>query len=231
MPLSPAGQPENMDSQQLVSLVQKAVTAIMTRLHNLAQFEGGESKVNTLVAAANSLDNLCRMDPAWHPWLWETRQEEMMLHKGGEWEGWDKMQAKKRCFGLLLLRIWQTRPGVVKWKLLFTVTEAWGTLFVLIKVHWNSLLSGIKLKQRPCCHTASLNRARQYFLSYISGLIFFMKTQFLLHLIFIFITKRQGLCVLPVVLSSVWRGDNKYLCRYHYEPHSSFGSFFFFFVI
>ncbi|KAJ8413683.1 hypothetical protein AAFF_G00081900 [Aldrovandia affinis] len=69
MPLSPAGQPENMDSQQLVSLVQKAVMAIMTRLHNLAQFEGGESKVNTLVAAANSLDNLCRMDPAWHPWL------------------------------------------------------------------------------------------------------------------------------------------------------------------
>ncbi|XP_030195431.1 transformation/transcription domain-associated protein isoform X5 [Gadus morhua] len=69
MPLSPAGQPENMDSQQLVVLVQKAVTAIMSRLHNLAQFEGGESKVNTLVAAANSLDNLCRMDPAWHPWL------------------------------------------------------------------------------------------------------------------------------------------------------------------
>uniref|UniRef100_A0A8D2JJ48 Transformation/transcription domain associated protein n=1 Tax=Varanus komodoensis TaxID=61221 RepID=A0A8D2JJ48_VARKO len=68
-PLSAAGQPENMDSQQLVLLVQKAVTAIMTRLHNLAQFEGGESKVNTLVAAANSLDNLCRMDPAWHPWL------------------------------------------------------------------------------------------------------------------------------------------------------------------
>lgn len=68
-PLSAAGQPENMDSQQLVSLVQKAVTAIVTRLHSLAQFEGGESKVNTLVAAANSLDNLCRMDPAWHPWL------------------------------------------------------------------------------------------------------------------------------------------------------------------
>ncbi|MGH0186446.1 UNVERIFIED_CONTAM: hypothetical protein FKN15_021595 [Acipenser sinensis] len=43
-PLSAAGQPDNMDSQQLVSLVQKAVTAIMTRLHNLAQFEGGESK-------------------------------------------------------------------------------------------------------------------------------------------------------------------------------------------
>ncbi|EPQ15807.1 Transformation/transcription domain-associated protein [Myotis brandtii] len=68
-PLSAAGQPENMDRQQLVSLVQKAATAIVTRLHSLAQFEGGESKVNTLVAAANSLDNLCRMDPAWHPWL------------------------------------------------------------------------------------------------------------------------------------------------------------------
>lgn len=83
MPLSPAGQPENMDSQQLVSLVQKAVTAIMTRLHNLAQFEGGESKVNTLVAAANSLDNLCRMDPAWHPWLWGGSGE---LKKSGSWK-------------------------------------------------------------------------------------------------------------------------------------------------
>lgn len=100
MPLSPAGQPENMDSQQLVSLVQKAVTAIMTRLHNLAQFEGGESKVNTLVAAANSLDNLCRMDPAWHPWLWETRGEEVTRHCGG-----DVMQGKKRCFCLLLEHI------------------------------------------------------------------------------------------------------------------------------
>ena len=46
-PLSAAGQPENMDSQQLVSLVQKAVTAIMTRLHNLAQFEGGARGFHT----------------------------------------------------------------------------------------------------------------------------------------------------------------------------------------
>eukprot|EP00057_Strongylocentrotus_purpuratus_P021291 XP_011675765.1 PREDICTED: transformation/transcription domain-associated protein-like [Strongylocentrotus purpuratus] len=35
----------------------------------VTKFEGGESKVSTLVAAANSPDNLCRMDPAWHPWL------------------------------------------------------------------------------------------------------------------------------------------------------------------
>ena len=34
-----------------------------------AQFEGGESKVNKHVAAASHVDNLCRMDPAWHPWL------------------------------------------------------------------------------------------------------------------------------------------------------------------
>lgn len=38
-------------------------------LLDLATFEGAESRVNTLVAAANSHDNLCRMDPAWHPWL------------------------------------------------------------------------------------------------------------------------------------------------------------------
>lgn len=93
MPLSPAGQPENMDSQQLVSLVQKAVTAIMTRLHNLAQFEGGESKVNTLVAAANSLDNLCRMDPAWHPWLWRVRSRSRSCSCSQ-----DTRQDQRRCF-------------------------------------------------------------------------------------------------------------------------------------
>ncbi|XP_077979126.1 transformation/transcription domain-associated protein-like [Glandiceps talaboti] len=64
-----AAQPQDMDSELLINLVNKAVVAIMTRLQNLAQFEGGDSKVSTLVAAANSPDNLCRMDPAWHPWL------------------------------------------------------------------------------------------------------------------------------------------------------------------
>ncbi|KAI8515292.1 hypothetical protein Bbelb_061050, partial [Branchiostoma belcheri] len=62
-------QPQDMDGEVLINMVNKAVNAIMTRLQNLAQFEGGESKVSTLVAAANSPDNLCRMDPAWHPWL------------------------------------------------------------------------------------------------------------------------------------------------------------------
>ncbi|XP_072179557.1 transformation/transcription domain-associated protein-like [Diadema setosum] len=62
-------QSSQSDSELLITLVTKAINAIMTRLQNLAQFEGGESKVSTLVAAANSPDNLCRMDPAWHPWL------------------------------------------------------------------------------------------------------------------------------------------------------------------
>lgn len=54
---------------ELITMVTKAVVAITGRLHNLATFDGADSKVSTLVAAANSHDNLCRMDPAWHPWL------------------------------------------------------------------------------------------------------------------------------------------------------------------
>ncbi|KAF5284945.1 hypothetical protein FQA39_LY16900 [Lamprigera yunnana] len=63
------GQEKLTDSEQLISLVNKAVTAISNRLNSLAHFDGMESKVGTLVAAASSHDNLCRMDPAWHPWL------------------------------------------------------------------------------------------------------------------------------------------------------------------
>lgn len=57
------------DSEQLINMVNKAVTSIVNRLNSLAHFDGLDSKVGTLVAAANSHDNLCRMDPAWHPWL------------------------------------------------------------------------------------------------------------------------------------------------------------------
>ncbi|XP_078376381.1 transformation/transcription domain-associated protein-like isoform X4 [Oculina patagonica] len=67
LPLS--NPPTDMDSELLITLVNGAVTAITTRLQNLAQYEGGETKVTTLIAAATSPDNLCRMDPAWHPWL------------------------------------------------------------------------------------------------------------------------------------------------------------------
>ncbi|XP_048580263.1 transformation/transcription domain-associated protein isoform X2 [Nematostella vectensis] len=67
LPLS--SPPADMDSELLITLVTGAVNAITTRLQNLAQYEGGETKVSTLIAAATSGDNLCRMDPAWHPWL------------------------------------------------------------------------------------------------------------------------------------------------------------------
>lgn len=66
---APGGPPEDMDGELLINMVSKAVNAITTRLQTLATFEGADSKASTLVAAANSHDNLCRMDPAWQPWL------------------------------------------------------------------------------------------------------------------------------------------------------------------
>lgn len=67
--INPTTEPVEMEGEQLITMVNKSVSAITTRLQNLATFEGAESRVSTLVAAANSPDNLCRMDPAWHPWL------------------------------------------------------------------------------------------------------------------------------------------------------------------
>lgn len=58
-----------MDNETVINMVNKAVTVIMNRLNSLATFDGPESKVASLVAVANNQDNLCRMDPAWHPWL------------------------------------------------------------------------------------------------------------------------------------------------------------------
>eukprot|EP00094_Tigriopus_californicus_P003836 TCALIF_03692-PA protein Name:"Similar to TRRAP Transformation/transcription domain-associated protein (Homo sapiens)" AED:0.01 eAED:0.01 QI:3/1/1/1/1/1/3/160/3083 len=57
------------DRELVITMVTKAVNAITQRLSSLSVFDGTDSKVGTLVAAANSHDNLCRMDPAWHPWL------------------------------------------------------------------------------------------------------------------------------------------------------------------
>lgn len=64
-----ADKPMEMDNETIINMVTKAVTVIMNRLNSLASFDGPDSKVATLVAAAMSPDNLCRMDPAWHPWL------------------------------------------------------------------------------------------------------------------------------------------------------------------
>ena len=60
---------ENKDRELIIGLVTKAVTSITQRLTSLSSFDGVDSKVGTLVATAKSPDNLCRMDPAWHPWL------------------------------------------------------------------------------------------------------------------------------------------------------------------
>lgn len=66
---SAENKPMEMDNETIINMVNKAVTVITNRLNSLALFDGPDSKVATLVSAANSHDNLCRMDPAWHPWL------------------------------------------------------------------------------------------------------------------------------------------------------------------
>ena len=63
-----AGQSQ-ADREIIIQMVTKAEAAITQRLTSLSLFDGTDSKVATLVAAAHSSDNLCRMDPAWHPWL------------------------------------------------------------------------------------------------------------------------------------------------------------------
>nr|XP_018903777.1 PREDICTED: transformation/transcription domain-associated protein isoform X3 [Bemisia tabaci] len=59
----------DVPGEMIINLVTKAVTAISNRLNALTTVDGADSKVSTLVAAAKSTDNLCRMDPAWYPWL------------------------------------------------------------------------------------------------------------------------------------------------------------------
>ncbi|OQR70315.1 Transformation/transcription domain-associated protein-like [Tropilaelaps mercedesae] len=62
--------PPDMDGEQLVATVSKAVAAITSRLNSLTSYESSEnSKVQALLTAASNPENLCRMDPAWHPWL------------------------------------------------------------------------------------------------------------------------------------------------------------------
>jgi len=31
--------------------------------------EDGEARVTTLIRAAEGIENICRMDPTWNPWL------------------------------------------------------------------------------------------------------------------------------------------------------------------
>lgn len=59
-----------IDMEKIIVVVNKAVAGIIARLESISCFENMENnKMSTLVQAAQNPDNLCRMDPAWHPWL------------------------------------------------------------------------------------------------------------------------------------------------------------------
>ncbi|VDO79164.1 unnamed protein product [Soboliphyme baturini] len=57
------------NAEPLSNKVSKAVTAITNRLQGLANPDTGESTLSVLINAAQTLDNLCRMSPAFHPWF------------------------------------------------------------------------------------------------------------------------------------------------------------------
>ncbi|XP_037947653.1 transcription-associated protein 1 isoform X2 [Teleopsis dalmanni] len=54
----------------IIHTVNKAVSVIMKRLSNISYFDNMDAKkVSILIQSAVNVDNLCRMDPAWYPWL------------------------------------------------------------------------------------------------------------------------------------------------------------------
>lgn len=59
-----------VNMENIINLVNKSVSSIMSRLNSISYFDNIETnKMGTLVQAAQNPDNLCRMDPAWHPWV------------------------------------------------------------------------------------------------------------------------------------------------------------------
>lgn len=64
--------PTEVNMENIITLVNKSVNAIMGRLSSISLFDNinvETNKMGTLVQAAQNPDNLCRMDPAWHPWV------------------------------------------------------------------------------------------------------------------------------------------------------------------
>lgn len=56
--------------EKIIPLVNTSVNLIMGRLNAVSYFENVETnKMGSLVQMAVNPDNLCRMDPAFHPWL------------------------------------------------------------------------------------------------------------------------------------------------------------------
>lgn len=59
-----------VDMEKIIEIVNKTVANITGRLNGLSYIEAAENgKMLALVQAAQSMENLCRMDPAWHPWM------------------------------------------------------------------------------------------------------------------------------------------------------------------
>lgn len=59
-----------INTENVIQVVNKAVKSIIERLSSLTHFDQSEvNKMTTLVQSARNPDNLCRMDPTWHPWL------------------------------------------------------------------------------------------------------------------------------------------------------------------
>lgn len=66
----PVGQTAEVNMENIIVLVNKSVNSIMGRLNSISYIDNIESnKMSALVQAAHNPDMLCRMDPAWHPWV------------------------------------------------------------------------------------------------------------------------------------------------------------------
>lgn len=66
---------DTIESEALVTMVNKAINKIYSRLNALALSDASasngllESQAPQLISQATNPDQLCKMDPAWHPWL------------------------------------------------------------------------------------------------------------------------------------------------------------------
>lgn len=59
-----------INAENVIQVVSNAVAAIKTRLEELMFFEQNEgTKMAQLISTAKNPDSLCRMDPAYQPWL------------------------------------------------------------------------------------------------------------------------------------------------------------------
>lgn len=60
----------DINADNVIQAVTKAVASIKTRLEDLMFYDQSEeTKMSQLVSKATNPDFLCRMDPAYQPWL------------------------------------------------------------------------------------------------------------------------------------------------------------------